>query len=61
MVSDAGDADAFYEHYDKGTALLEGPRAVAARKALGLATTPPTFGEVSDSGDGGGDGSGTEV
>ncbi len=37
----AADADALYSHYDRGSALLEGRAAVTARKALGLATTPP--------------------
>ncbi|MEU8591010.1 DUF4190 domain-containing protein [Streptomyces sp. NPDC048664] len=38
----AADVDAFYAHCDQGGALLEGPAAVTARKALGLATTPPS-------------------
>ncbi|MGW1253973.1 DUF4190 domain-containing protein [Streptomyces sp. NPDC002513] len=38
----AADADTFYVHYDRGSALLEGRAAVTARKALGLATTPPS-------------------
>ncbi|MFG3013364.1 DUF4190 domain-containing protein [Streptomyces cinerochromogenes] len=37
----AEDADAFYEHYDTGFDLIEPKRAVAARTALGLATTVP--------------------
>ncbi|MEV5387824.1 DUF4190 domain-containing protein [Streptomyces sp. NPDC052721] len=37
----AGDADAFYEHYDTGYDLIDPSRAVAARKALGLSTTVP--------------------
>ncbi len=60
-----GDADAFYEHYGMGMSLLEGTPTVTARKALGLASTPPVYGEsgVGDdgAGDGGGDGSGVEV
>ncbi|MEU6219566.1 DUF4190 domain-containing protein [Streptomyces sp. NPDC047022] len=38
----AADVHTFYAHYDRGTALLEGRAAVTARKALGLATTPPS-------------------
>ncbi|MGV9242993.1 DUF4190 domain-containing protein [Streptomyces sp. NPDC003710] len=38
----AADADTFYVHYDRASALLEGRAAVTARKALGLATTPPS-------------------
>ncbi|MFE9609079.1 DUF4190 domain-containing protein [Streptomyces sp. NPDC006012] len=41
----ATDADTFYAHYDKGLRLLEPDRAVTARKALGLATTPPPYEE----------------
>ncbi|MEU0007596.1 DUF4190 domain-containing protein [Streptomyces sp. NPDC006314] len=36
----AGDADAFYEHYDTGLDLIRPRQAVTARKALELATTP---------------------
>ena len=51
----AKDVDTFYRHYDAGLGLLDPKKAVPARKALGLETTPPA-GESSD-GDGG-DGSG---
>jgi hypothetical protein len=37
----AGDADAFYEHYDTALGLIEPRQAVTARKALGLAASPP--------------------
>ncbi|MEU2062999.1 DUF4190 domain-containing protein [Streptomyces sp. NPDC013455] len=37
----AGDADSFYEHYDKGFDLVGPRQGVEAREALGLATTPP--------------------
>ncbi|MEU1517314.1 DUF4190 domain-containing protein [Streptomyces sp. NPDC005811] len=50
----AGDADTFYLHYDSGYAYVDGDTTVAARKALGLATTPPSYDE-----DGAGAGSGT--
>ncbi|MFD5794159.1 DUF4190 domain-containing protein [Streptomyces diastatochromogenes] len=46
--------DAFYQHYDTGLRLLDPKKAVPARKALGLETTPPP----DDSGDGGDSGSG---
>ncbi|MFJ9583200.1 DUF4190 domain-containing protein [Streptomyces acidicola] len=49
----AADADVFYEHYDKAYELVDGATAVTARKALGLAATPPSYGEESG-GDGGG-------
>ncbi|GGY90180.1 DUF4190 domain-containing protein [Streptomyces poonensis] len=59
------DADAFYEHYGTGGFLLEGTPTVTARKALGLATTPPVYGEGAageyEEEDGGRDGLGTEV
>ncbi|MEU6535400.1 DUF4190 domain-containing protein [Streptomyces sp. NPDC047000] len=58
-AADASDADAFYRHYDKGAALIDGRKTVTARKALGLATTPPSDedgGDGGGSGDGGGDG-----
>jgi hypothetical protein len=48
----ATDADTYYAHYDKGSKLLDPKRSVTARKALGLATTPPSH-------DGGGSGSGS--
>ncbi|MET8772172.1 DUF4190 domain-containing protein [Streptomyces sp. NPDC004658] len=44
----AGDADAFYEHYDTGLGLIDPSRAVAVRKALGLATTVPAADDGSD-------------
>jgi hypothetical protein len=53
----ATDADTFYAHYDRADALLEGRAAVTARKALGLATTPPSR-DADGSGDSGG---GTEA
>ena len=57
----ATDADTYYTHYDKGATLLEPKRSVTARKALGLATTPPSDdGRGSGSGNGG-SGSGMEV
>ncbi|MGW0827981.1 DUF4190 domain-containing protein [Streptomyces sp. NPDC002845] len=60
-ASRASDADAFYEHYEKGYDLLEGPRTVTARKALGLADSPPVYEEESVAEDTGGDASATEV
>ncbi|MGW3497024.1 DUF4190 domain-containing protein [Streptomyces sp. NPDC001020] len=56
-AADAADVDAFYIHYDQGSALLEGRRAVTARKALGLAATPPSH----ETDDGEGSGGGTET
>jgi len=57
MAADAADAGTFQLHYDRGGALLEGHAAVTARKALGLATTPPSR----DVGDRGGPGGGAET
>ncbi|MEU6574422.1 hypothetical protein [Streptomyces sp. NPDC046805] len=54
----APDTDTFYVHYEKGFKLLAPETTVTARKALGLATTPPS----DDRYDGdGGDGAGMEV
>ncbi|WP_367321026.1 DUF4190 domain-containing protein [Streptomyces sp. HUAS ZL42] len=50
----AGDADTFYEHYDSGYEYVDGKTTVTARKALGLATTPPSYDEDYDSGGGSG-------
>jgi hypothetical protein len=41
----AADADTFHEHYDKALELSDPQRSVTARKALGLATTPPAYEE----------------
>ncbi|GHB76099.1 membrane protein [Streptomyces viridiviolaceus] len=49
LAAEAGDADTFYEHYDKGYELIDARKTVTAREALGLATTPPAYEE-----DGGG-------
>ncbi|CAL9461219.1 hypothetical protein SUDANB145_02641 [Streptomyces sp. enrichment culture] len=57
----ATDADTFYEHYDTGYDLIAPSASVAAREALGLATTPPAYQE-GDAGEGtDGDGPGFEV
>ncbi|MEW2394631.1 DUF4190 domain-containing protein [Streptomyces sp. NPDC046862] len=57
----AADANAFYEHYDKALDIADGPTAITARKALGLATTPPSYGEESGGDTGGGGDSAKEV
>ncbi|WP_461080967.1 DUF4190 domain-containing protein [Streptomyces deserti] len=54
----AGDVDTYFEHYEQGYAYVDGPTTVTARKALGLATTPPSY---EDDSSGGGGESGTEV
>ncbi|GAA2649881.1 DUF4190 domain-containing protein [Streptomyces vastus] len=60
----ATDADAFYEHYEKGANLTDPKRTITARKALGLATNLPTYYE-DENGEGGrtggGAGGGAEV
>ncbi|MFD5449727.1 MULTISPECIES: DUF4190 domain-containing protein [unclassified Streptomyces] len=58
LASGAADADTYYEHLDKAFALVEADSTVTARKALGLATTPPVYDE---DGGGGGAGAGMEV
>lgn len=45
-ASAAGDPDTYYTHYDKAYEYVDGPATVTARKALGLATTPPSPGET---------------
>ncbi|MFJ8055516.1 DUF4190 domain-containing protein [Streptomyces sp. NPDC096142] len=57
----ASDADAFYAHYDKGADLIDPKKSVTARKALGLATTPPAYDGSDSGGDGGGGAGGMEV
>ncbi|MGW2690377.1 DUF4190 domain-containing protein [Streptomyces sp. NPDC001296] len=57
----ATDADTFYVHYGRGSTLLEGRTAVTARKALGLATTPPARDRQGGSGSGGAPGDGKQV
>ncbi|MGY5055370.1 septum formation family protein [Streptomyces sp. 900105755] len=57
----ATDADTYYSHYDKGSALLDPKRTVTARKALGLATTPPSYDDGGGGAGSGGSGSGVEV
>ncbi|MEU9447771.1 DUF4190 domain-containing protein [Streptomyces sp. NPDC048277] len=57
----ATDADTYYTHYDKGSALLDPKRSVTARKALGLATTPPSYDGGGSGSGSGGSGSGMEV
>ncbi|MFF3844878.1 DUF4190 domain-containing protein [Streptomyces sp. NPDC002328] len=57
-AADASDVDAFYEHYDNAYSYVDGESTVTAREALGLATTPPVYGEGDggESGDAGGGG-----
>lgn len=50
----AKDVDTYYEHYDAGYEFVDGKTTVTARKALGLATTVPSYDEDYDSGSGGG-------
>ncbi|MFJ5301735.1 DUF4190 domain-containing protein [Streptomyces sp. NPDC088350] len=57
----ASDADAFYAHYDKGAALIDPQKSVTARKALGLATTPPSYDGNGGGGDSRGGDTGLEV
>ncbi|MEU0385942.1 DUF4190 domain-containing protein [Streptomyces chartreusis] len=45
-ASGADDADSYHAHQDKAYAYVDGPATVTARKALGLATAPPSPGET---------------
>ncbi|TDT38122.1 putative regulator of septum formation [Streptomyces sp. BK208] len=58
LAAKAADADAYYDHYGKGYDLIVADSTVTARKALGLATTPP---DHAGDGDGGGNDPGMEV
>jgi hypothetical protein len=60
-AADAGDADTFYAHYEKGVKLIDPHKTVTTRKALGLATTPPSTDEDGGAGSAGGGGTGMEV
>jgi hypothetical protein len=42
-ASQAGDVDTYFTHYEKAYAYVDGPATVTARKALGLATTVPSY------------------
>ncbi|MEV6173337.1 DUF4190 domain-containing protein [Streptomyces sp. NPDC051954] len=61
LAAEAADVDAFYEHYDTGYELIVPEQSVTARKALGLATTPPSYGDSGDGSDSGGGDAGIEV
>ncbi|MGY6023073.1 DUF4190 domain-containing protein [Streptomyces spinosirectus] len=61
LAAKATDADSFYAHYDRAMVLADPDTSVTARKALGLATTPPVSGEGSGGQDDGGGGSGLDV
>ncbi|MFI5678641.1 DUF4190 domain-containing protein [Streptomyces cellulosae] len=52
QAAGAGDVDTFYEHYDEAIRLDRPDRSVTARKALGLATTPPPYDDGGGNGDG---------
>ncbi|WP_406495315.1 DUF4190 domain-containing protein [Streptomyces sp. NBC_01604] len=57
----AADVDAFYLHYGEALELEDSDLSVTARKALGLATTPPAEDEGGTGGDTGGSGDDLEV
>lgn len=60
-AADARDAGTFSDHWDKAHRLTDGPKAVTAREALGLATTPPTYDEEGAEETGGGEESDAQV
>ncbi|MFI9152057.1 DUF4190 domain-containing protein [Streptomyces sp. NPDC053367] len=53
-AAEATDPDVFFEHYDSGYEVVDGPATIDAREALGLSTTPP----ADDYDDGSGEGAG---
>ncbi|GGK53982.1 DUF4190 domain-containing protein [Streptomyces flaveus] len=57
----AADLDAYYEHYVKAESLTDPKGTITARKALGLATTPPTYDEEPGESGGSTGGGGAEV
>ncbi|KOG32987.1 DUF4190 domain-containing protein [Streptomyces resistomycificus] len=60
-AADAADVDAFYLHYGEALEKEDKGLSVTARKALGLATTPPADLEGGTGGDLGGSGADLEV
>ncbi len=52
-AAESADADTFYEHYGAALVLTDGKKTITARKALGLATTPPAASGEGDGEDGG--------
>lgn len=44
----AGDADTYHEHSDRGWNLIDPDGSVTARKALGLAASPPVYDEEAE-------------
>ncbi|WP_329335137.1 DUF4190 domain-containing protein [Streptomyces sp. NBC_00663] len=57
----AKDVDSYYVHYDAGYEFIDGDSTVTARKALGLATTVPSYDEDTEGGGGGGDAGNLDV
>ncbi|MEU9186458.1 DUF4190 domain-containing protein [Streptomyces sp. NPDC048484] len=55
------DADTFYEHYGAALILTDAKKTVTARKALGLASTPPASYEDEDEDGNGGGGGGEDA
>ena len=45
QAAGATDVNSFYVHYDAAFGIEDPDRSVTARKALGLATTPPSYGD----------------
>ncbi|NUS26485.1 MAG: DUF4190 domain-containing protein [Streptomyces sp.] len=57
----AKNVDSYYVHYDAGYEFVDGDTTVTARKALGLATTVPSYDEDYEGGGGGGDAGNLDV
>ncbi|MFJ9719091.1 DUF4190 domain-containing protein [Streptomyces sp. NPDC101213] len=57
----AADVDTFYEHYDTAYEHVDGAATVTARKALGLADSPPVYEEDGEGGGTGGSDGGLDV
>ena len=47
-TADYSQAATYYEHYDRGWDLVDPDGSVTARKALGLATSPPEYDEETE-------------
>jgi hypothetical protein len=60
-ANEASDAGDFTDHWDKAHRLTDGPKAVTAREALGLATEAPTYDDEGTGGGGGEGGTDAEV
>ncbi|MET7454763.1 DUF4190 domain-containing protein [Streptomyces sp. NPDC005574] len=61
LAAVAANVNGFYQHYDRTVTIEHPATSVTARKALGLATTPPSHDDDPGDSGGGGDKGGAEV